>query len=213
MHRQHGEVIVRREVLGLGLERFAPDPSPTWWGQAWEAVPVHVVDDDPDRLVTYIAEGAELGFVDGDWPTPDGLHPWHGRGAWTGHGCLMVQRPGDPFAVWHFWLGDGREFLCWYLNLQTDFVRTVQGYDTQDLELDIVVFPDGSHVVKDLDLLDQRVDEGRWSDEAADWIRSVGSDLVARLESEGPWWDEQWSEWEPPSGWRDTTLPAGWSSD
>ena len=97
--------------------------------------------------------------------------------------------------------------------MHADFVRTAQGYDTQDLELDIVVFPDGSHVVKDLDLLDQRVDEGRWSDEAADWIRSVGSDLVARLESEGPWWDEQWSEWEPPSGWRDTTLPAGWSSD
>lgn len=211
MHRQHGDVIVRREVLGLGLERFAPAPPPWWLGRVWEAVPVHVVEDTDEHLVTYIAEGAELGFVDGRWPTPDGLHPWHGREAWTGHGCLMVQRPGDPFAVWHFWQGPDREFLCWYLNLQADFARTSIGYDTQDFELDIVVFPDGTHVVKDLELLDERVDEGRWSADAADWIRSVGDALVARLDAGERWWDERWSRWEPPADWVNTPLPAGWS--
>lgn len=57
----------------------------------------------------------------------------------------MVQRPGDPHAVWHFWTGPDREFTCWYINLQADFVRAAIGYDTQDFELDLVVFPDGFH--------------------------------------------------------------------
>jgi len=86
----------------------------------------------------------------------------------------MVQRPGDHHAVWHFWTGPDREFACWYINLQTAFVRTAIGYDTQDLELDIIVLPDGSWTLKDLDVLDDRVAEGRISrssfDGSCPWV-------------------------------------------
>ena len=51
----------------------------------------------------------------------------------------MLQRPGDAYAIWHFWHGPEREFRGWYVNLQEPFRRTAQGYDTQDLELDIWV--------------------------------------------------------------------------
>ncbi|MCP5029968.1 MAG: DUF402 domain-containing protein [Actinomycetia bacterium] len=112
--------------------------------------------------------------------------------------------------VWHFWEGLDRDFVCWYLNLHTAFVRAANGYDTQDLELDIVVFPDGSHVVKDAEVLDDRVGEGRFSPELVDWIRSYGSGLVDRLESEGPWWDQTWANWTPQTGWVDPRLPADW---
>lgn len=141
-----GQLIVRREVLGLGHD-FHPSPRPDWYGRAWEALPVFVVEDTDEHLVTYIPEGAEMGFVDGEWPTPDGKHPWHRRTHWQGHGCLMVQRPGDPYAVWHFWDGPDRDFTCWYINLQADHRRTEIGYDTQDFELDFVVFPGGDWLV------------------------------------------------------------------
>jgi predicted RNA-binding protein associated with RNAse of E/G family len=95
----------------------------------------------------------------------------------------MVQRPGDHHAVWHFWTGPDREFACWYVNLQTAFVRTSVGYDTQDLELDIVVTPDGTWTLKDLDVLDDRVAEGRFSPELARWIVSLGEQLAAELDA------------------------------
>ena len=208
---REGELIVRREVLGLGPE-VRPAPRPAWHGRPWQAVPVFVVEDTPDQLVTYLPERAEIGFAEGDWPTPDGMHPWHGKTHWEGHGCLMVQRPGDPHAVWHFWTGPDRDFAGWYINLQADFVRTAIGYDTQDLELDLVVSPDGSYVVKDLEVLDDRVAEGRFTSDLVTWIRELGAQLRGDLDARRHWWDPAWARWTPPAHWRDARLPPGWTS-
>lgn len=202
-------MIVRREVLGLA-PGFHPSPRPDWYGRAWEALPVYVVEDSAEQLVTYVPEGAEIGFGVGAWPTPDGRHPWHGRSHWEGHGCLMVQRPGDHHAVWHFWDGPDREFSCWYVNLQSAFVRTAAGVDTQDLELDYVVFPDGTWIVKDLEVLDDRVAEGRFTADLVSWIRALGATLSTELEAGRHWWDPAWATWEPPVSWRGTRLPDGW---
>ena len=92
-----GQLIVRREVLGLA-PHSQPAPKPDWCGRVWEGLPVYVVEDTAEHLVIYVPEGAEIGFVDGDWPTADGKHPWHGKTHWEGHGCLQVQRPGDSHA-------------------------------------------------------------------------------------------------------------------
>jgi hypothetical protein len=191
-------VVVRSEVLGLQPPEVSAAPAGTG---CWLEFPVHVVEDSDAQLVTYTAPGAPFRFPPGPWPTPDGLHPWFGRDAWTGHGCLMVQRPGDHNAVWHFWEGPERSFVCWYLNLQTSFTRTETGYQTQDLELDLLVFPDGSHLVKDADVLDDRITEGRYTPELVRWIRAYGDGLVDRLVREGPWWDRSWADWTPDAAW------------
>lgn len=171
---------------------------------------MYIVEDTDEHLVSYIAPGAEFGFARSNWPTSDGLHPWHRRRSWEGHGCLMVQRPAEQHAVWHFWRGPDREFVCWYINLQAAFERTSVGYDTQDFELDLVVRPDGSWLVKDLELLDERVAEGRFSPGLVDWIAGVGDDLVARLRAGERWWDPAWADWRPEPSWVSPALPAGW---
>lgn len=199
-----GDIVIRREQLGLQPGEVAERTSADG---VWLEVPVFVVDDSPAQLVSYTAAGARFSFPDGPWPTPTGRHPWSGRAAWEGHGCLMVQRPEDHYAVWHFWDGPDRDFVCWYLNLQTAFVRASDGYSTQDLELDIVVFPDGSHVVKDDEVLDDRVAEGRYSAELVAWVRSYGEQLTDRLDRVGPWWDRSWAQWSPPPNWVDPELP------
>ena len=208
---QPGDVIVRREVLGSDpLPK--PDPTPAWYGRAWLGVPVYVVDDTDEHLVTYIAPGAPFGFVDGDWPTPDARHPWHGREKWDGHGCLMVHRPGDHHAVWHFWDGPERKFVCWYINLQAAFRRTAIGYDTQDYELDLVVSPDGSWVFKDRELLTQRVAEGRFSPGLEDWIVHLGEELAAEIDADRRWWDQTLVDWMPDPAWNGPSLPPRWES-
>lgn len=191
-----GRTLIRREVLGFDPVSARDDAAP-WVGSAWLELPVRVVQDTPEALVVYVEPAAAFTFPEGEWPTTDGFHPWHGNTGWHGHGCLMVQRPGEHHAVWHFWEGEQREFACWYINLQTAFRRTMDGFDTQDLELDLVVSPDRSWVMKDWEMLDQRVAEGRYTPELAAWIRALGTRLGRRLDAGDWWWDERWSAWTP----------------
>jgi hypothetical protein len=204
-----GEVVVRREVLGLGLD-FASGDRPPWLLLPWAAIPVHVVGHDDDSLVAYIAPGAELRIAEGEWPTANGRHPWHDRREWQGHGVLMLHRRGDPYSVWHFWTGDDRAFAGWYVNFQAPYELTSIGFDTQDFELDLVISPDGSWRLKDDELLDQRVAEGRFRADHADWIRSIGHDLTQRLDQGDTPWSQRWTSWEPPQGWSPPRLTAGW---
>jgi hypothetical protein len=189
-----GEAIVRREV---------------WRGKPWLGTIVLVVEDTPDLLATYLPEGSPFGFPEGDWPG-EGRHPWHGRGAWEGHGVLMLQRPGESYAVWHFWQKPGRRFDGWYLNLQEPFRRTTVGYDTQDHELDIWVRTDGTWSFKDAELMEERIADGRFTREQVAEILAEGDRIGATLDAGERWWDEAWSRWESPPGWNAPPLPEGW---
>ena len=207
-----GEVVVRREVLGLphvagDRHGDADGPQHVWFGS-----PVHVVVDDGEQLVTYIGPGAEFGFPPGKWPTPSGRHPLHGQASWRGHGCLMVQRPGEDWAIWHLWHGDDRALLCWYVNFQAAYRRTAVGFDTLDFELDIVVFPDGRWAFKDREVLADRVAAGRLTQATFDRVLALGDEMAAALDAGRRPWDPRWADWTPPDGWRDARLPAGWSA-
>ena len=82
-----GEVVCRREVLGLGAatsDRREPRPL---GGRVWFGLPVHIVQDTDDALISYIGPGAEFGFVDGRWPTADGRHPWRAEPVGTATGA------------------------------------------------------------------------------------------------------------------------------
>ena len=187
MRWRAGEVILRREVLNDG--------------RSWCEVPVIVVRDDPDLLATYIATGAPFRFPRGQWPTADGRHPWAGEERWHGHGALMLQRPEEAHAIWVFWQGPQREFHGWYVNLQEPFRRTVNGYDTQDLELDLWVPVDGPWKWKDEQLLEQRVREGRFTAEQAAVAHAEGRRVAVELDAGHRWWDEAWAAWKPDSTW------------
>jgi len=182
-----GQVVLRREVLNDG--------------RVWLTAPVVVVRDDPELLATYLPEGTPFHFPDGDWPSANGRHPWHGRGRWEGNGLLMLQRPGDSYAVWIFWHGAEREFRGWYVNLQEPFRRTAEGYDTQDLELDIVVSTTGSWEWKDDELLEERIREGRFSAGQVAEIRAVGAAVAADLDAGRRWWSDDWARWAPDPAW------------
>ena len=178
-----GEVIVRRHVLNDG--------------RMWLAFPVVVVRDEPELLVTYLAEGTPFHMPEGPWPTADGLHPWHGRPAWHGHGTLMLNRPGEMHGVWVFWHGPERAFAGWYVNIEEPFRRAENGIDTQDLELDIWIPAEGPWQWKDEHMLENRVREGRFTAGQVEAIRAEGRRIATELDAGRRWWDESWSGWRP----------------
>jgi hypothetical protein len=171
---------------------------------------VVVVTDEPGLLATYLPEGAEFAFAE---EHALGIHPWHGRPAWQGHGVLMLQRPDESYAVWHFWEGDERAFAGWYLNLQEPFRRTAAGFDTQDLELDVWIPAGGAWSFKDDELLDVRLDEGRFTAAEVGRIRALGDEIGRMLDAGEAWWDEAWSRWRPDPGRRaPAPPPPGWDA-
>jgi hypothetical protein len=191
-----GEVIVWREVLNDG--------------RPWAAHTVYVVEDTDKHLVTYIPTGTPFGFAAGEFPTPDGKHPWQGRAGWTGHGRLAIQRPDDDCAVFVFWHGAERSVKSWYINLQEAFRRTPIGFDTQDLELDLVVELNGTFEFKDADVMAERIAEGRFDADQVAAIEKIGDGLADRLRDGQMWWDSAWAGWIPDPSWTPVALPAGW---
>jgi hypothetical protein len=195
VRRRCGEAIVRREV-------WRGEPKVGWGGI--------VVEDTPTLLALYMPGGSPLGFADDFFGEP---HPWSGRDRWRGHGMLQLQRPGEMHAVWVFWHGREREFRGWYLNLQEPFRRTPRGFDTQDLELDIVVDLDGGWRYKDDEILESWVERGRWTRAQVAGIEREGAAIAAELGAGRRWWSDDWAVWEPDPAWRVPTLPADWYAE
>jgi protein associated with RNAse G/E len=110
----------------------------------------------------------------------------------------MQQRPGAAHAVWAFWTGPDRTFSHWYVNFQDPFVRSVDGFDTFDHELDLVVMPDGSYHWKDVAEFEQMVADGKFSDAEAEAVRDEAAEVVSALDRGERWWDESWVAWKPP---------------
>jgi hypothetical protein len=195
VRRAPGDAIVRREV-------WHGEPKLGWGGR--------VVEDSPSLLALYMPEGSPLEFDDDFFGAP---HPWANRDRWHGHGVLQLQRPGEMHAVWVFWHGPEREFRGWYVNVQEPFRRTRRGFDTQDLELDLVVSLDGTWTYKDDELLERWVERGRWSPAEIAAIRREGAAVGDELDAGRRWWSDDWAAWEPDDAWVVPELPPDWAGD
>jgi hypothetical protein len=189
---QPGDIVVRRDV-------WRTQPMVGWGGI--------VVADSPELLALYMPEGSPLAFAPDFFGEP---HPWSHKDRWEGHGVLQLQRPGEMHAVWVFWEGTDRRLGAWYVNLQEPFRRTSLGFDTQDLELDIVVSPDGDWRLKDDEKLEGWIERGRWTPGKVAEIRAEGSRIEGLLDSGRRWWSEEWADWQPDPDWPAPRLPVDW---
>ena len=185
------------EVVGFRQVRF---------GLCWLEVPVRVLRDDDEWLVTYLAEGTPFSSSAAEFPW--GPHPWLPLGVWQGHGIVMQQRPGEAHAVWAFWAGPERAFAHWYVNFQEPFRRTAAGIETFDQELDLIVEPDGRYRWKDVEEFEQMIADGRWTTAEGDGIRAEAGRVAGRLDRGERWWDESWAGWVPPPEW---SAPPEWA--
>jgi hypothetical protein len=181
----------------------------------WYARAEIVVEDTPDRLLSFWCPGTEVRApldpgIDEPMRVPTApwrlhLRPWHS------FYVLSHWRPGDAFSVWLFWHEEAWAFTGWYVNLQSPFVRTEIGFDATDDILDVEIAPDRSWHLKDRDELETAVAAGVLDDDSARSIHSAATRAIDRMErGEDPFTDE-WAMWRPAQTWPTPALPPRWN--
>jgi len=186
--------------------------------------PSVVVADDADGTLLWLPRDTPTRvslFEDGrpvrDVPLAERFtRPWHtGPGTWSGTSVLEWIPPGTPWnTVYWFFDASGR-FRNWYVNVETPPVRwddgNAAGFDSDDLELDVVVAPDRSCVLKDEDELDAAVHAGDLSARVADRTRLEAAAAIDAATAGRPPFDGRWTEFVPDPSWALPELPDGWN--
>ncbi len=158
----------------------------------WASWDERVVADDGTVLVTVQADGTAMDFP--PHPVP---HPWGHLEAWTGTTVLKLRRSGDWYSVWKFF--DASGLLSWYVNFETPVVRTADGVEVNDLQLDIVIAPHGAWRWKDVQDLAPSLASGRITHDELLATLAAAAEVADLLDRGDRWW-APWDGWAPADG-------------
>lgn len=122
---------------------------------------------------------------------------------WEGDGVLILGRPERAHSIWLFWTAG--VFAGWYVNLEEPWRPCRIGFDTADHELDLWIASDGSWQWKDEEEIEVLVNQGHFTLERAEAVRSEGERVVA----EWPF-PTGWEEWRPNETWPVASVPDDW---
>jgi predicted RNA-binding protein associated with RNAse of E/G family len=188
-----------------------------WFGQISHARPVTVVEDRDDLIALHLAAGTKIKACN----APGDMSPfmnsvlsrrWNLDDVeWEWNNVLMLARPDEWFSIWGFWNVQGRGHLGWYVNLEEPITRSGQFYNTRDLQLDIVIMPDGKWFWKDEAEFAEMCELGLITADEAARVRSDGERVIDMLERGDTWWLE-WNDWAPDPSWTIPTFPPGWDA-
>jgi len=188
-------------------------------GSFQAALPMRVVLDGSDRLVTWLAPGTPIMY----WALSDGRDP---RGVplgqrfdqkltteprtWQGNGVLRVIPANEPFQVLHFW-DDSGEFAGWYVNFESPITRRGVRLDSVDWHLDLWIDPNGVPSWKDEDEALAALGAGHLKERELATARATGRRIIDGL---GDWPGPigEWRTFSPPRDWTIPSLPDDWRS-
>ena len=63
---------------------------------------------------------------------------------------------------------------------------------------------------KDEEKLDERVRDGRYTEEQAAATRTLGAEIGAMLDRGERWWSDRWTTFVRDPGWRAPSFPTNW---
>ena len=191
--------------------------------RVWYLQSAIVVRDQPDEVALAMLPGAEcmapIGYINGKhgpngkwdrWGDYLNDHWIMDRYNWHTNRLLILLQPERYYATIYFWHNDTDEFLCFYTNFQLPFRRSALGFDTFDLELDIVVEPDYEWHWKDEDDYHRGIERGIFPQE---WVREIDTakqEVLEKIEERLYPYDGSWLDWRPDPAWTPPTLSANW---
>jgi protein associated with RNAse G/E len=182
---------------------------------------LRVVKDTPEETALLIWPGAEC-------VAPSGYiyhgHEWNlvrwqetlnntlqlEKYSWHTNRFLILLEPEKFYSTIYIWEAASDKFVCYYINFQLPFRRTSLGFDTLDLDLDIVIESSLNWQWKDKHEYQDGISAGGIKPE---WIRQIElaqNEVFARIEKQAYPLDASWLNWRPDSTWSTPYLPENW---
>lgn len=190
------------------------------FGVPFLSVPTTVVSDTPELLVFFVASGTTYRTLALDDGTriprvvrPDDFERLATRYVlerYEHRNRLVVARPDRAYAIYVNWNMPGWDHYEWYVNMQTPFQRTENGFHSTDQVLDIIVYPDFSWTWKDEDELEESVEARRLSRTEADAARREGERVVRDIEARAWPFSAGYENWRPDPSWGIPAFPDDW---
>jgi hypothetical protein len=192
--------------------------------QVWLAQSVIVVKDQPGEIVLLLPPGAQCAFPEGYWywrRNQDHSHLTRWQEArcdrivlrefpWQTNRILMFLEPEKYYSCFLFWDGASDQFQGYYINFQLPYHRSHCGFDTLDLDLDIVIDPQYHWEWKDVDEYQDGIREGGIQ---AEWVKGIEQsyeEVFERIRLRSYPLDGSWLQWRPDPHWALPDLPDGW---
>ncbi len=188
-------------------------------GGIWSATAATVVEDSPEQSVLLVIPGCERQLATSSGHKKDGALRWEAvkSGSWD-----LVSRPwGRTRVLWFleperyyalamFWSTATGEFISYYVNFQVPFTRSHAGFDTLDLDLDIIVPPTFDWHWKDEDDWEDALASGVFTDAYIEGVENAKAEAVARIERDRLAHLGRWLDWQYPREWVPARFPENW---
>ena len=137
---------------------------------------------------------------------------------WRTNRFLILLEPKKFYSINLIWNHASEAFLGYYVNFQLPFQRSRCGFDTFDLELDLVIEPDLRWQWKDVEEYRRGVEMGILRPEWVAGLEQARPEVFSRLEQrlypfDGSWLSSrapQRGQWRPQPAWGASQLPEGW---
>jgi len=192
--------------------------------QVWIAQSVIVVNDKQDETVLLLLPGAQCAFPEGYWLWKKNKDYSNGTKwqetkhdhinlrefAWQTNRILMFLEPEKYYSCFLFWDHESDQFNCYYINFQLPYRRSHCGFDTLDLDLDIVIDPQFNWRWKDEDQYQVGIREGGILTEWVKGIEHAQKDVFDRINKRSYPLDSSWLQWRPDPTWTLPKLPERW---
>jgi len=182
-----------------------------------------VVHDHPEEVALAVLPGAECyapeGYIHGKHGSAGHWDRWDDyvkgdwkmeKYAWHTNRVLILLQPKKYYASVYFWQAATGDFLCYYINFQLPFRRNKIGFDSFDLELDIVIEPTYEWCWKDMDDYQTGIERGIILSEWTEEIDAAKQEIFDKLEKRQYPYDGAWLNWMPDPIWSPPTLPDNW---
>ena len=194
-------------------------------GNVCNAWTTTVVNDSAQETVLVLQPSAECAFPSGYWRRR--MHHDFSQGSrwvetgqpgfemkpfiWHTNRVLMILHAEKYYATYLFWQHETNEFIGYYINFQQPFSRVATGFDTLDLDIDIVINLDGTWYWKDEEEYQMGIREGGITPEWVKGIENSYEEVFAMIEHKTYPMDDSWLNWKPDPLWKPGKLVEGWN--
>ncbi len=181
---------------------------------------VIVVKDTPEEVALYLMPGAECAAPPGyihqkhgdhsDWQRWDDMlgNAWTlEKFTWHTSRFLILLEPQKFYATFYIWEHLSGAFQCYYINFQLPFTRSLLGFETFDLELDLLIAPDYRWKWKDVTEYQLGIEKGVLRPEWIQNIEQAKPEVFSRLEQRRYPLNGAWLHWQPNPHWVAPRLP------